>query len=389
MLISLGVTPGGKVADVAVMTYREEIGSEVRERRYLDQFPGRGTDARIQCTGARRDLNYISGATMSCEAVALGTRMVLHVVDEALIRHPEVARERLQEEPVKQSRMRMGAMLRIAAYGEGAKEAIEAAFEEVARIEKIITNYDPESELSRLNAAAGEGPQEVSADLMAFLKAMRHWTDATEGAFDPTVEPVVRAWGFFDGKHRVPTDEELEALRTLVGRDRWRPAELKVAGAALDPGAIGKGYAVDRAVDLLKSRGIASALVDFGSTQYAIGAPPGKEGWTIGVRDPLKEDGVVATVTLKDAAFSTSGGYERYFEADGKRYSHILDPRTLRPAEGTASASVRCAGATAADALSTALYVLGPEAGRAMAEKLKVEALLIDAEGRQTKTAGW
>lgn len=388
---AVGVTTDAKVADVAVMTYREEIGSEVRERRYLDQFPGLGTDSRIQCTGARRDLNYISGATMSCEAIALGTRMVLHVIDEVFVRRPEAARAYLQEEPVRQSRMRMGAMLRIAAHGEGAKEAIDAAFEEVARIEKIITNYDPDSELSRLNAAAGDGPQEVSADLMAFLEAMRRWTDETDGAFDPTVGPVVRAWGFFDGNHRVPSDDELEALRKAVGRDRWnleRSAEL-AGGAALDPGAIGKGYAVDLAVAVLKARGITSALVDFGSTQYALGAPPGRDGWTIGVRDPFKEDGVVCTVTLRDAAFSTSGGYERCFEAGGKRYAHILDPRTLRPAEGTASASVCCADATAADALSTALYVLGPEAGCALAEKLKVETLLIDPEGRQTKTAGW
>lgn len=388
---AVGVTTDAKVADVAVMTYREEIGSEVKERRYLGQLPGLGTDNRIQCTGARRDLNYISGATMSCEAVALGTRMALHVIDEAFVRHPEAARAYLQEEPVKQSRMRMGAMLRIAAYGENAKAAIDAAFDEVARIEKIITNYDPDSELSKINAAAGKGPQEVSAELMAFLKSMRRWTDETEGAFDPTVGPAVRAWGFFDGKHRVPPDDELEDLRRHVGRDRWsleRSAELSV-GAALDPGAIGKGYAVDLAVAALKARGITSALVDFGSTQFALGAPPGKDGWTIGVRDPMREDGVVTTVTLKEAAFSTSGGYERYFEKDGRRYSHILDPRTLRPADGTASASVRCADATAADALSTALYVLGPEAGRAMAEKLKVEALLIDPEGRQTKTAGW
>jgi thiamine biosynthesis lipoprotein len=364
----VGVTSEGTVRDVAVMTYRESIGSEIRQRRVLDQFLGKRADAPLRRS---KDLLHISGATMSCDAVALGTKMVLQVA--------AVARPSLQEEPVVQARMRMGSMLRITAYGDA--KAVEAAFAEVERVEQVISNYRPDSELSKFNAAAGKGQQKVSADLAEFLKLCRRWTDATDGAFDPSVGPAVRAWGFFDRKYRVPTDDELARLP----KGAWTVDELKVSGMELDPGAIGKGYGVDRAVAILKARGVTSAYVDFGSTSYALGAPPGKKGWEAAIRDPLKTDALLCTIVLKDAALSTSGGYEKYFEADGKRYAHILDPKTLKPAEGCISASVIASDGTSADVLSTAVYVRGIE----LARKNKAEALFIASDGARTQTDGW
>lgn len=388
----VGVTPEARVRDVAVMTYREPVGAEVRDRRYLDQLPGKGGDSALTCTGARRDLMHISGATMSCDAVALGTRTVLSVVEEGLVNDPAALRRILQDEPVVQGRMRMGTLLRIKAYGPGAADAVAAAFEEVSRLEKILTNYDPESELMKMNAAAGKGPQAVGKDLVEFLKVCRAWTDATGGAFDPTVGPAVRAWGFMDRKYRLPSDEELKALRARIGPEKWTLGEkvdLKVEGMEVDPGGLGKGWAVDRVVALLKERGITAALVDFGSSQYGLGAPPGKEGWKIAIRDPFKADGFVQTVLLKDRALTTSGGYEKVFELKGVRYGHIFDPRTLKPVQGMEQTSVLTADATAGDALATALYVLGSKEGPLLAAKSKVEAIWIASDKAKTATEGW
>jgi thiamine biosynthesis lipoprotein len=303
------------------------------------------------------------------------------------------ARSAQQEKPATAARPRMGTVLRITAYGPEAGKAIDAAFAEVERLEALLSNYRTDSELSRLNAGAGQGPRKIGPDLAEFLSVCRRWTDATEGAFDPTLGPVVRAWGFTDRKYRVPSDEELARLRERIGPERWivtkDAAELKAAGMELDPGAIGKGYAVDRAAQVLKARGVTVALIDFGSTQVAMGAPPGKEGWIIGIRDPSAPDRFVSKQVVKDGAVSTSGSAEKFFEVEGKRYGHILDPRTLRPVEGVVSVSIRGADGTSTDAAATAIFVLGPEAGRALAEKVGVEALIFGADGKKTVTRGW
>jgi thiamine biosynthesis lipoprotein len=207
---------------------------------------------------------------------------------------------------------------------------------------------------------------------------------------DDTVAPLVKLWGFFDQKYRVPNSEEIETALKKVGRERIVVEDgivRLVEGTEIDPGAVGKGFGVDRAVAVLKQAGVASAFVDFGSTVYALGAPPGKEGWTLAIRDPFQTGRTLGTLTIRDASVSTSGDYEKRFEADGKKYGHILDPRTGRPVEGVASVSVLASSGTESDALSTAIFVSGFD----LAAKAKVEAFVVPADPKSEPRAtdGW
>ena len=214
--------------------------------------------------------------------------------------------------------------------------------------------------LSKLNKTRS---MKVSPDFLRFLKESRSFHESSEGAFDITVGGLVSAWGFPQKNYRVPSDGELNQLV-----DRGFEIEgdrVTLQGAAqLDPGAIGKGFALDRAVEVLRSKGIISAFLDFGSTVYALGTPPGEAGWPVAIRDPFQTEAILGTLTLSNEALSTSGDYEKYFELDGRRYGHILDPRSGRPVEGIASVSLLAKTATAADALSTSIFVRGFSAAK-------------------------
>jgi thiamine biosynthesis lipoprotein len=245
----------------------------------------------------------------------------------------------------------MGSFCEITAEAEPV--VIEKAFDAVQRVEKAISNYDDTSELSRLHR---ERSVEAGPDLLAFVNDSLRWSKATGGAFDPTVVPLVRLWGFKDDRHRVPTDGEIEAARKTVGMERVTVDGRRVTlpeGVELDPGAIGKGQGVDAAAAVLRAAGVTRALIDFGSTQFAIGR------WAVEIRDPFVEGKSLGVLTLENESLSTSGGYEKFFEKDGKRYGHILDPRTGRPADRVATVSVVASTGAESDALSTALYVDG------------------------------
>jgi thiamine biosynthesis lipoprotein len=277
-------------------------------------------------------------------------RKALAVVQHHFLDCPANLRAVLQEpEPVRQKRYLMGTFCTIMAYGDAA--AVEKAFEEIKRLEKVLSNYDERSELSRLNR---EGKARAGADLLAFVKESKRFSEASDGAFDVTVGPLVRLWGFKDGKHRVPEPGEIaEALRRVgSGRIEVEGDEVRLPeGMELDPGAIGKGMAVDRAADVLRKAGVARALVDFGSTLFAVGE------WEAAIRDPFRPGKALGTVRLKDESLSTSGRYEKFFTIDGRTYGHLVDPRTGRPVEGVVSVSVIAPTAAESDAMSTAVFV--------------------------------
>ena len=191
----------------------------------------------------------------------------------------------------------------------------------------------------------------------------------TNGAYDPTVYPLMRAWGFTDGNYRVPADAELDALLQTTG---WTEVSADGTtaslpeGFALDLGGIGKGYAAGRCKEILKAHGVTSALLSLGGNVSALGSKPDGADWTVGLQDP-QTDGCFGYVSASDVSVVTSGGYQRYFEQDGVRYHHILDPKTGRPAaSGLQSVSVVSQDDTLADALSTALFVMGLDAGAAL-----------------------
>lgn len=390
----VGVDPQGAVGDVAVLIHREAIGGDCRRRRYLDQFHGKTLNDPVR---RNRDLLHVAGATMSCDGIARGVRKVLAVVQEFCINRPaNVQTLRVQDRPLRvHERYLMGSLCKISAYGETpiVDEAIQAAFEEIKWIDARISHYREDSELSAINRRAARESVDVSAEVADFVRLCLGYSEKTQGAFDATVGPAVRAWGFFDGKHRVPTAKELEELKRMVSykhvQVEGNAVRFAVEGVSLDPGAIGKGYAVDKAVEVLKKKGITAAMVDFGSTLYAMGAPPGQDAWSVGLRDPRKPDQLVGFMRFKDLALSISGSYEKFFERDGRRFTHILDPRTAAPVEGMLSTSVLCGSGAEADVLSTALFVLGPKKGIDLAKERGVEALFVPEDGSFVATKNW
>lgn len=346
----VGVDAAGVVTEVAVLSHEEHIGGECRKERFLRQFDGTSAGSNFK-VGGGGGLLPMSGATMSCNAVARAVRRTAALVKLQFVDRPANAAALLRQEPARRKKFLMGSFCEIAAEADPA--VIEKAFDAVKRVEKAISNYDEASELSRLHR---ERSLEAGPDLLAFVADSLRLSKETAGAFDPTVAPLVRLWGFKDGKHRVPADAEVEAARKAVGMSRVAVDGRRVAlpeGVELDPGAIGKGQGVDAAVAVLRAAGVTRAFVDFGSTVFALGR------WPVELRDPFAEGKSLGVVILENEALSTSGGYEKFFEKDGRTYGHILDPRTGRPADRAAGASVVAATAAESDALSTAVYVTG------------------------------
>jgi thiamine biosynthesis lipoprotein len=275
----------------------------------------------------------------------------------------------------------MGSTYSIAVYGEDRtrlEAAVEAAFEEVRRLDRMLSNYRPASELSAVNREAGAHPVQVSTELFQLLAACMEYSRAGEGAFDITVGPLMKVWGFYKGTGRLPHRAEIRAAMARVG---YRHMQLDAAagtvyfdtpGVELDPGGIGKGYAVDKMAAILKEYGVRVGLVSAaGSSIYALGAPPDEKGWKVQIRDPKNATKSVAEVYLKDESMSTSGNYEKFFRAEGKIYSHIMDPRTGYPAEGVLSVSVIAPRTLDSEAWAKPIYVNG----RAWAARHKPEGL--------------
>ena len=275
----------------------------------------------------------------------------------------------------------MGSAYSVVVYGEDRtrmEEAVDAAFAEVQRLDQMLSNYKPESELSEINRNAGEHPVAVTQEMFDLLAACVEYSRESEGAFDITVGPLMKVWGFYRGTGRLPHRAEIlgamerVGYRNIVLDSTQRTVRFAKQGAELDPGGIGKGYAVDRMVGVLKQYGIQTALVSAsGSSIYGLGAPPGETGWKLEIRDPKNEMKSVAEVYLKDESMSTSGNYEKFFRAEGRIYSHIMDPRTGWPAQGVLSVSAITPRTIDSEAWTKPLFVNG----RAWASKHKPTGL--------------
>ena len=242
-----------------------------------------------------------------------------------------------------------------------------AALDRVDEVENAFSVYRDTSDLSILNATAASGWQPVTHEVLALLERARALHDRTGGGFDIAAGALVKAWGFLARQGRTPTDEALSAACAAAGMRHvdidaaGRRVRFTRPGVELNPGAIGKGWAVDRAVELLADRGVPSVLVHGGSSSVrAIGGRGAGRGWPVGLRHPLRPGVRLATIALVDRALGTSGSGTQFFVDRGRKLGHILDPRSGRPAEGVISATVLAPDAATADALATALYVLGP-----------------------------
>lgn len=280
----------------------------------------------------------------------------------------------------------MGTMLELRVWEADtarAREALAAARAAVFRVDTLMSLYKPESELSAVNRRAGtDSITTLSLETAEVLEAALEFADRTDGALDVTVGPVVDVWGFYRHEGRVPPRAVLDSARSLVGYRQivydpsTRGVRLPRRGMRLDFGAIAKGYAVDRAVQVLRAAGLGRGMVDLGGNSRTFGLAPDGHAWRVGIRHPRDPEEVYAVVTLDSGAVATSGDYEQFFVHEGVRYSHIFDPRTGWPARGTMSASAFAPTGMAADALSTALFVLGSEEGCRLARRLPgVEAV--------------
>ncbi|WP_419807138.1 FAD:protein FMN transferase [Terriglobus sp.] len=275
-------------------------------------------------------------------------------------------------------------LLLYAADAQRAAELSEAAFDEVDRLEALLSNYRANSELSRINAQAATDTLTTDPETFTFLIEAQRWSKASDGAFDITVGPLMKAWGFFRKQGRVPLADELHALRTRVG---WRNLDLdpatrgvrfRVPGVELDPGGIGKGFAVDAVLRMLREEGVSAAMISAGSSTIgAIGAPKGSAGWRVNAHDPWQPGHDVSSVLLRDATLSSANCTEKNFVLQGHRFCHIMDPRTMQPVEGVQQVTIQDPSGTASDALSNALFVLTPAQSVRLLARLPQDRALI------------
>ncbi len=282
--------------------------------------------------------------------------------------------------------------IRLGARVPGALDLANRALDLIDELEAQLTVYSDESEVSRLNATAHLGPVAVETGLFGLLERAVTLSEQTGGAYDVTSGALSLAWGFVRGPKRVPDPETLADARARTG---WQHLKLDRAnrtvafdrpGIAINLGSIGKGYAIDRAVEVIRGHWLpTSALVHGGqSSLFAFGSPPGRFGgrWEIAVRNPFRPESPLGVLYLRNRGLGTSGNAFQQFVAEGRTYGHILDPRTGEPCpKGPASVTVLAPTAADADALSTAFYLLGPEAARAHVERNPEVGVLMILEG--------
>lgn len=255
-----------------------------------------------------------------------------------------------------------------------------AAFPEVhevqktfARVDSLMTNWTQTSEVARINRLAGTQTVQVESEVAWVIQAALTVGKQSHGAFDITVEPLVRLWGFLGGTPHVPEKDEIAAVRERTGLGLVdfdaanKTLHFKKDGVHIDLGGIAKGYGVDAGTRTLKKRGVTNAMVEISGNITALGHPPDRDAWTIGIRDPWDRVPYVGVLSLSDRSVATSGKYEQFVDVGGHKYGHILDPRTGWPAEGVLSVTVVAPTAMEADAWGTALFAMGPDAAKKLA----------------------
>jgi thiamine biosynthesis lipoprotein len=386
----VGVTPEGTVSEVAVMIYRESHGEDVTKKAFMAQYEGKSLEDPIR---VRRDIINIAGSTLSAHAICRGVRKALAVVEVVFLRQSQDELEARIENAqavipaaveisqpsghesggVRIEREIMGTVCTIEAFeengslqGKDLEAVVEAALDEISHWDQVLSNWRPDTPLSQLNAALVGEPFRPGDELLAWLENAQNWSRETGGQFDPALGSLVKAWKLQSREPTRPDAETLDAARSaagmshlLVNKQAHTVTRLH-EDTLLDPGASGKGYALDRAADLLRSNGVHRALLSFRSTLLAMDPPPGKTAWTV----PIVHDGSggeVAQIDLVAQALSVSGGSTMRAFKDGEALrGHVLDPQTGVPVDAARLAWVVHASAAASDSLATALLVGGP-----------------------------
>lgn len=300
---------------------------------------------------------------------------------------------------VERSRVSMGSEVHLTAWTSDepvALAAFEAVFDEFDRLDALMSVWKEGSDIERLNRAAGEKPVQVSPEVREVLSMARQASEWTDGKFDVTFGVLSGLWKFdHDLDGNIPKRGDVTARLPLIDYhrlqvdDRAGTAYLTMKGMRAHLGGIGKGYAVDRGAAILRGRGIKDFMIQSGGDLYVAGQR-GDRPWRAGIQDPRGPEGTVfAAMDLTDSAFSTSGDYERFFIKDGHRYHHIIDPGTGEPAQGSRSVTIVTPRAVVADGLSTGIFILGPEKGMALIERLQgVEGVIVTSSNNLLVSSG-
>lgn len=401
-----------QVRSVEILNYHEKYGFEVKQETFTKQF--KGLDSGNMQKRAH-DIRIISGATISCRSLIKSVQRQLVYLD-VMVKggiKPDskpskdvinINRNGSNFQPLetiphfrKRSQLLMGTVLEIQAYGKNRKDidaAFNMAFQEVNRIEQMFSTYLPDSEISKLNQLANQFPVQVSSEVIELLQRSNNLTEQTMGAFDISVGPLVSLWRSAAGGK--PDFMAVQQCLELTGKEQIeidvdsKKVSFKTNGIHLDLGGIGKGYSMDRAAEVLCTHGIHNALISFGGHILALNPPPGQKGWKIYLRNPKEEHRTLGYVEIKNASAATTADDQRGYWINGKRYSHILNPKTGNPVTGSSSVTIITPKAEQGDALSTALFAMGPDQSVRYGFDHSFQALIIDDEGElHTQPSGF
>ncbi len=298
---------------------------------------------------------------------------------------------------VKRSQMHMGTLVFLTAVAPDeqiAHRAVQEGFAEIHRLETILSTWIPDSELSRVNASAGQMAIEVGPETLEILTQSLKMDRLTQGRFNIAIGPAVEAWNV-SREGRIPSSKELDAARLLINLGNLQIDQelhtvyLRVSGMRVDIGGIGKGYAADLAAEVMRDAGATGGVVAISGDIKTFGRLPEGDRFMFGIQHPRKEGALLGQLELEDEAVSTAGDYQRYFMKDGVRYHHILDPQTLQPARLSQSVTVVAKEGVLADGLDTGIFVMGPEKGMALLESLDgVEGVIVGQTGEVFISSG-
>ena len=317
--------------------------------------------------------------------LGLGVVIVLAVLFTVL------AIQRQKVQPLKRSQMIMGTMVEITVIPPD-DEAIKAAFEQIKKVDALMSTYKENSEVSILNR---EGENHLSAETLQVIREAINFSEITGGTFDITCRPLINLWKKAKKEKVIPSPEQIKEALSLVGYEKilleGEMVRFKQKGMQIDLGGIAKGYAVDRAIEALRKNGIRRALVNAGGDLYALGTGPGGEKWPVGIQDPRQEDKLLGIIKVKDVGVATSWDYRRYFTIEGRRFSHIVNPKTGQTVQDVPmSVTIIAPNATTTDALATGVFVLGPKKGIELIESLpQVEGMIVGEGMEKVTSKGW
>ena len=284
----------------------------------------------------------------------------------------------------------MDTFIDLKAQGENGEKALLEAEKEINRLEKLFSPTIEQSEIFAINQYAAKQTVTVSKDTFDLIEKAKEYCNITEGAFDITIAPVVKAWGFTEEVKRVPSDEEIQQKLQLVDNNKLHidkqnsTVYLENENMYIDLGGIAKGYASNKVNEILKKNGVSSAVISLGGNVSVTGKRPDGTKWRIAVQDPMNSEGYVGILNVEDTSVITSGVYQRFFEQNGKKYHHIIDTKTGKPTQnGLLSVTIVCDNGAMADALSTSVMVAGLQKGSELWRKLDNFGMIVITDSNE------